>query len=79
MMLENDFPANNERLLYLDYLKFIVFLGIVVAHVNAPNWLLALRSFGVPLLVIASAVLANRARGSTVKEAIKENKNNRSC
>ena len=50
-----------KRLNYIDFLKFIGLTGIIIAHVNCPNWLLMLRNFDVPLMVIISAYLGARS------------------
>ena len=47
-----------KRIHYIDFLKFIGLSGIIVAHTNAPNWLMMFRSFDVPLLIIISSILA---------------------
>ena len=52
---------NSNRLVYVDYLKVIGLLLIILAHVNAPDWLMQLRSFDVPLMVFVSAYLAKRS------------------
>lgn len=46
---------------YIDFLKTIGFLGLVAAHVKPPDWLMMLRSFDVPLLVILSGILAQKS------------------
>ena len=48
----------NNRIKYIDFLKFIGLTGILIAHVGSPDWLLMLRSFDVPLMVILSSLLA---------------------
>ena len=47
-----------NRLYFLDFLKVIGLTGIMIAHAKAPDWLMMLRSFDVPLLVIISSILA---------------------
>ncbi len=51
----------NKRLYYIDFLKFIGLTGIIIAHIGAPNWLMMLRSFDVPLMVILSSILAQKS------------------
>ena len=51
----------NKRLYYIDFLKFLGLTGIIIAHVGAPDWLLMLRSFDVPLMVIISSLLAQKS------------------
>lgn len=48
-----------ERKHYIDFLKTIGLFGLFFAHVKSPDWLMMLRSFDVPMMVILSAVLAN--------------------
>ena len=48
-----------NRIEYIDFLKFIGLLGIIIAHVESPNWLMMIRSFDVPLMVIISSLLAS--------------------
>lgn len=48
-----------KRIEYIDFLKFIGLTGIIIAHVGSPNWLMMLRSFDVPLMVIISSLLAS--------------------
>ena len=50
-----------NRLYYIDFLKFIGLTGIIIAHVGSPNWLMQLRSFDVPLMVILSSILAQES------------------
>lgn len=50
-----------SRIDYIDFLKFIGLSAIVLAHVSPPEWLLMLRSFDVPLMVMLSAMLAGRS------------------
>ena len=50
----------NERIIYLDYIKALGLFCVILAHVNAPGWLLQLRSFDVPLLVFVSGYLASK-------------------
>ena len=50
-----------ERIGYIDFLKFIGLTGIILAHVGSPNWMMMLRNFDVPLMVILSAILGERS------------------
>jgi peptidoglycan/LPS O-acetylase OafA/YrhL len=50
-----------DRIRYIDFLKFIGLTAIIVAHVGSPNWLMAIRSFDVPFMVILSAILGERS------------------
>lgn len=49
------------RIRYIDFLKFIGLTGIIIAHVGPPGWIMALRSFDVPFMVILSAILGERS------------------
>lgn len=49
------------RIGYIDFLKFIGLTGIIIAHVGSPNWLMGLRSFDVPFMVILSAILGEKS------------------
>lgn len=51
----------HSRISYLDFLKFIGLTGIIIAHVGSPSWLMALRSFDVPFMVIISAILGQKS------------------
>lgn len=48
----------SKRLFYIDLLKTIGLLAVILAHVNPPIWLKQMRSFDVSLLVIVSGYLA---------------------
>lgn len=50
--------AKKRRLYYLDFLKTVGLFCIIIAHVNPPNCIIAVRSFDVPLMVIISSFLA---------------------
>ena len=52
---------NRKRIGYIDFLKFIALTGIIIAHVDSPNWMMMFRSFDVPCMVILSAFLAERS------------------
>ncbi len=52
-------PVN--RINYIDFLKFIGLTCIITAHVDTPAWVMMLRSFDVPLMVVLSSILANRS------------------
>lgn len=56
-MPENNNNVSLRRIGYLDFLKFIGLTGIIIAHVGSPEWLLMLRNFDVPLMVLLSALL----------------------
>ena len=43
---------NSRRINYIDFLKFIGLTGIFAAHVGSPKWLMMLRNFDVPFMVI---------------------------
>lgn len=63
--------GGQTRLNYIDFLKFIGMTGIIMAHVEAPNWAMMLRNFDVPLLVIVSSVLGERSFRKYEGEGIK--------
>ena len=50
-----------RRIGYVDFLKFIGLTGIILAHVGSPSWLMMLRSFDVPLMVILSSMLGKKS------------------
>jgi peptidoglycan/LPS O-acetylase OafA/YrhL len=52
---------STARINYIDFLKFIGLTGIIIAHIGSPNWLLMLRSFDVPLMVIISSILGEKS------------------
>lgn len=60
MVLET-LDRRTGRINYIDFLKFIGLTGIIIAHVGSPGWALMLRSFDIPLMVILSAILADRS------------------
>lgn len=49
-----------ERIVYIDYLKVIGLLLVILAHVNCPKFIMQIRSFDVPLLVVLSGYLASK-------------------
>lgn len=55
---------NNNRLFYIDILKTIGLLAVILAHVNLPTWLKQARSFDVCLLVMVSGFLASKGNFS---------------
>lgn len=50
-----------NRKSYIDFLKVIGLLGIIAAHVKSPDWIMMLRSFDVPLMVLLSGILAKKS------------------
>ena len=50
-----------KRISYINFLKFIGITCIIIAHSGAPSWLMMLRSFDVPLMVILSAFLCAKS------------------
>lgn len=52
--------SRENRLIYLDYLKVLGLLLVILAHVSCPNVIMQIRSFDVPLLVFVSAYLASK-------------------
>lgn len=49
------------RINYIDFLKVIGLAGIIAAHTGPPGWVIMLRCFDVPLMVIVSAMLGERS------------------
>lgn len=49
------------RLYYIDRLKVLGLMLVILAHVDLPIWLAQIRSFDVPLLVFVSAYLARKS------------------
>ena len=52
---------NRKRYIYIDYLKVLGLLLVILAHVNCPSPLMQVRSFDVPLLVFVSGFLASKS------------------
>ena len=52
---------NRKRYIYIDYLKGLGLLLVILAHVNCPSPLMQVRSFDVPLLVFVSGFLASKS------------------
>ena len=50
-----------KRLNYIDFLKFIGLTGIILAHVGSPNYVIMIRNFDVPLMVLLSSMLAAKS------------------
>lgn len=50
-----------KRYIYIDYLKVLGLLLVILAHVSCPTYLMQLRSFDVPLLVFISGFLASKS------------------
>ena len=59
--LETLKPDIQTRIGYIDFLKFVGLTAIILAHVGSPGWVMMLRSFDVPLMVILSSVLAEKS------------------
>ena len=57
----------------MDFLKSIGLICVIIAHVNPPPFIMMLRGFDVPLMIILSALLAERSynkrlvAGSSIK------------
>lgn len=49
-----------NRIIYIDYLKAIGLLLVILAHVECPKYIMQFRSFDVPLLVVLSGYLASK-------------------
>lgn len=49
-----------ERIIYIDYLKVMGLLLVILAHVDCPKYIMQIRSFDVPLLVVLSGYLASK-------------------
>lgn len=54
-----------ERSFRIDLLRFLGLVLIILAHVNAPNSVVQLRSFDVPLMVLVSALCFKASKLST--------------
>jgi len=52
---------SGTRINYIDFLKVIGLAGIIAAHTGPPGWVIMLRCFDVPLMVIVSAMLGERS------------------
>ena len=50
-----------KRINYIDFLKFIGLTGIILAHVGSPDWVIMIRNFDVPLMVLLSSILAAKS------------------
>lgn len=50
-----------NRIKSIDFLKWVGVTGIILAHVGAPDWIMMLRSFDVPLMVILAGVLTQHS------------------
>jgi len=50
-----------KRFYYLDFLKTVGLLLIILAHASPPAWLFAIRTFDVPMMVILSGMLGKIA------------------
>ena len=50
-------PGRRDRIGYIDFLKVIGLAGVIVAHTGPPEWVMMLRNFDVPLMVILSAMV----------------------
>ncbi len=53
--------SRQDRIGSIDFLKVIGLLGIITAHTGPPEWMIMLRCFDVPLMVILSAMLGERS------------------
>lgn len=52
---------DSKRIGYIDFLKTVGLLLLILAHVDAPSFLLQFRCFDVPLMVILSGILAKKS------------------
>lgn len=50
----------NQRIVYIDYLKVLGLFLVILAHVNCPRYIMQIRNFDVPLLVVLSGYLASK-------------------
>lgn len=50
-----------HRIKSIDFLKWIGLTCIILAHVGAPDWIMMIRSFDVPLMIILSGIMAKRS------------------
>ena len=50
-----------KRIEFIDLLKVIGLIGIMIAHVESPEWALMARAFDVQLMVLISALLARKS------------------
>lgn len=50
----------NQRIVYIDYLKVMGLFLVILAHVNCPRYIMQIRNFDVPLLVVLSGYLASK-------------------
>ena len=48
------------RISYIDFLKFLGLTAIILAHMGPPEWIMRLRNFDVPLMVILSSFLGEK-------------------
>ncbi len=52
---------SKKRIEYLDFLKVIGLIGIMIAHVDSPKWALMARAFDVPLMVLIASMLGRKS------------------
>lgn len=61
------------RIVFIDYLKVLGLFLVILAHFNAPEFIMQLRSFDVPLLVFISGYLARKSyKKGNVKQYYKK-------
>lgn len=53
----------NSREPYIDFMRSFGLLLLVIAHTNPADWILQLRCFDVPLMVVVSAMCYKSLRG----------------
>lgn len=53
--------VGSGRIKYLDFLKFIGLMCVIIAHAGPPEWLFMMRNFDVPLMVIISSILGQKS------------------
>lgn len=59
-----DMHAKSEslgRIKYLDFMKCIGLMCVIIAHVGSPDWLFMLRNFDVPMMVVISSILGQKS------------------
>lgn len=62
--------SQSPRIRYLDFLKTIGLMGIILAHVSPPAIIMMARDFDVPLMVIISAILAQKSYNKRIQSGM---------
>lgn len=71
MIVGNIVSSSIDRDEYVDFLRSLGLLLLIIAHTRAPQWLTNIRTFDVPLMVFISALCYKSLRGDYLAYCLK--------